>query len=268
MTWKHYLVLGGLVILFGAISLLANQYNTEWLDSFASNLSSGFLGSLLTAWLIDRSLAQGRERETSRVRNIALCQLRPVLLRHLTLLVNWYKAAAPHKPVHLPTTISEIFSEDYYHQVRYLDFSKKAPTLYVTDWFAYTTRELESFCTEISRIVDKYATFLSPTALELLENVTHSDLVGMLIQMGKANLPMLDKQHNWNRTYNILNVYDVTNNRSMPMVQGHVEKFESLLRYYNSKAPNLITASDLALWRENIAPSFGSGRLSEAEVND
>jgi len=90
MNWKHYLLLFLMATFFALISLIAHQHETVWLDSFASNLSSGFLGSLLTAWLIDRSLSRVRDAEIKKVRDIVLSQLRPILLRHLILItVVW-----------------------------------------------------------------------------------------------------------------------------------------------------------------------------------
>lgn len=257
MKSRHYLLLA-LAVGFMLLSLCTDQRQLDWLDSFASNLASGFLGSFLTVLLIDRALEQERKQETARVRNIALAQLRPVLLGHLLLLTDWYKAASPERPSHLPSTIPGIFSDDYYLQIRFLDFSREAPVYPATDWFHYTAHQFESFRTQIWRVVDKYAVFLESESLELLEGLANSAPINMIIQIANANLPALDKKHNWRRTYNIL--YD---DSIISEVQRHIGMIRSFLEYYNLAAPNPIEIGDLGLWRENTAPRFGSGRLRE-----
>lgn len=268
MNWKHYLVLFGLFGLFCAISLWSNSRQDTWLASFAANLSSGFLASLLTAWLIDRSLARDREKRISRTRQIAFSRLRPILFRHINLLIGWFKAASTNRPSYLPVTFSEVFTPDFYDALRHLDFSKNAPTVEAGTWLAYSMHSLEAFRTEISRTVDKYAVFMEPRELEFLEELAGSSLVAMVVSLGKANIIELDERQGFSRTYNLLDLRDTDNNPS-PTLEDHFAKLESFLEYYNELASNPIHVSDLALWQENTAPKFGSARLDEpSDIGD
>ena len=160
-------------------------------------------------------------------------------------------------------TISAIFNEDYFRQIRLLDFSKSAQTADSATWFTHSLRELTSFQVGISRLIDKYATFLESETLETLEGLIHSVLVESLISICKADLPNLDKSHNWKRTYNVLNSYR-TNGVPSQDAEEHINKLLSFLEFYNSVAPNPIHLSDLSLWSDNSAPAFGSGKLDES----
>jgi hypothetical protein len=168
-------------------SLVAARYGSTWAASFTSNLAAGFLGSFLTVLLIDRALERERRTQTERVRKLAFAQLRPTVLNHLILLSGWYKATIPQQPSNPPTRLEELFSEDYFQEIRYLDFSKPGPSRDVS-WFAFTGREFDSLKVEIRRVIDKYAFFLESQTLELLEGIGNSNLVNLFVLLSRTDL--------------------------------------------------------------------------------
>lgn len=254
MKTRYYLLVL-LAIVFTIIYFFAFYFQVDWLESFSSNLATGFLGSFLTVLFIDRALERERREETRKVQSIALRQLRPALMRHLKMLSDWYKAASLGKPDILPGNISEIFNDNFYEQVRMLDFSKDAPIYPKMNWFIYSSKESKLFINPISRTIEKYAVFLEPIALEMLEDLENSVFVNMVVQI--SDIPALDQQLGYARSYNIL--YDET---IINHLRQYISTLISFLEYYNSFVQNPIHVQDLELWRNDVAPLLGSSRAN------
>lgn len=180
---------------------------------------------------------------------IALSLLRPPLLRHLGLLADWYKAAAPQKPVELPRSIPEIFTFEYYEVVCSLDFSRKGPCTPPTTWIKFTSERLDDLQTQISSVIDKYAIFIDSDFLRRLEKLSGSTLISILIwHQNDANVG------------NILGrILDVSNQRSK-LLEEHVNLFLDVLDWYNTHAIDTVTIDTIGLWHDHTSPSWGSAR--------
>jgi hypothetical protein len=257
MKGRHLLLLLSACV-FSVSSLTATKYTYEWAASFTSNLAAGFLSSFLTVLLIDRALERERQGQTKRIRKLAFAQLRPAVLRHIILLFGLYKAAIPEPPHFQPTNFKQVFGEDYFREVRFLDFSKPSPSLPQTTWLSFTGAELDSFTVEIRQVIDKYAIFLEPETLELLGSMTSSNLVNAFVKLHQTNLLAMDQAKAIQRRYNLLD--EASFNRAL---RAHIEKLESFLSSFNDTASESIDLADLHLWRVDVSPQFGTGRISE-----
>lgn len=152
----RYLYLLGLALILGWLSHVAYQAENHWLESFTSNLAAGFLGAFLTVLLIDRAITRERETQRAQIRKTALSQLRPAMLTHLSLLSDWYKAASLTKPQEVPT-FRALFNDDFFEQIRFLDFSKNAAAH--RDWFLLSAEICRNLQDSLLRILDRYAIF-------------------------------------------------------------------------------------------------------------
>jgi hypothetical protein len=269
MNWKHYLILFIGTSLFLGLSLVAKNNDWSWLDQFFSNLSTGFLASLLTAFFIDRSITKNNEKEKKKVLSLALSQLRPVLLRHIGLLVDMYKASIENKPDTIPNDFEELFNEEFLHEIKNLDFSKESgsitgPSFQKMKWIDYVFSSLQDLKKEINRILDKYSFFLDPDLIEKFEKLANTVFVNMFSTQNW--LIDLDKEFGFHRIYTLLRVGNIKNEPT-DLLHDHI--FSALLpviEYYNTHNSDQITINNLGLWRNNSSPKFGSGRISDEYV--
>ncbi len=244
-----------LVIFIGlSLAFYAIWLEVGWVKDWTAQIGGGLVTSLVVILLIDRILESQRQRERKKVRDVAVAQLRRPLMRQLQLLGNWYKAAVSGKPEALPSTVTGFFGEDFYEQIRWLDFAKTGPTIAETSWLQYSANELKRFQDDLERVIDKYATFLEPSTIELLERLRDSPVASIVIL--SVNLPDIDRQHGWPRQYNFFESV-------VTLVRQHVEAVLELLDYVNAGLEEPITLESLALLNEGTAPAFGSGRLAK-----
>lgn len=231
-----------------------------WGDSLFSNLAAGFLASLVTVFFIDRSLDEDRRREQQRFRAIAFRQLRPILFGHLTLICEWYKAVATRKPDGDPLNFHELFSSRFCDELRYLDFSRLAPTAPPISWLEHSARDLKKFRSDINAVIDKYAFFLDPESLDMIDGLATSHIVNLLQGLPNALTTMIDMRRA-NFTNNFLAGPGVTEH-----LQTHLELLARFLALYNATAPEPISWPYLPLWRPDAGGKFGSARMSDDQM--
>jgi hypothetical protein len=249
-----YAVLVGLVLAAGGIYAL---FDEGWIRDWSSNIGAGLMGSLVIILLIDQVLETRRLREQQRVRTVALSQLRTPLMRHVLLLANWYKASVASVPEEPPRDIPQLFAQNYAETIGSLDFSKPGPTLPPLDWFKYSSQELDFFKINAERVVDKYAMFLDVRLIELVEGVAGSSLVSMMIEFGRVDIPQFDKQHGYQRPYNIF-----AEPTMKEELLRHFGVLLELVAYFNENSREKIRLEELSLWRDDVSPKIGSGRVA------
>ena len=240
-----------------ATYLYSFRCGPDWLKDASLNVGTEVFGILLTVWLIDAVIRRNEQVNRDRVVTVAFAQMRLPLRRHLTMLLGMYKAAVTHAPQNPPRELRELFGPDYPVQLAFLDFAKPAPLMNVQplSWFDYFTHEVESFRSALARTIEKYATFLDPEAVELLESLIASNLLGFLAQA--RAIPPIDRQQGIARQYNLLSGQGVAD-----MIGQHTALVQRLVALANERLPRekwvAIAADD---WRNDIAPQFGSARL-------
>lgn len=229
-----------------------------WLRDLSLNVGTEVFGIVLTVFLIDAVIRRNEVRERRRVRRVAFQQLRIPLIHHLTVLQQMYKAAIFNPPERQPVEVRELFTDSYFVQVAFLDFSKPAPVDSVVplQWFDWLRMEATNFKAALGRTIEKYATFLEGGSVELLEGLINSHFLSLLIQVPAVR--DTDIRENTRRSYNVL-----SGEGMVEFVREYVDKFSSLVELYNAAVlDNEKVRMDDQFWRNDIAPVFGSGRLS------
>lgn len=252
------LILGVIQItLIGSYIYSLNCGGPDWLKDISLNVGTEVLGIFLTVWLIDTVIRKKEQSERERVMNVAFSQLRLPLRHHITMLVAMYKGALAHAPQPPPRDLTELFGPEYAVQVAFLDFAKPAPLMNVLplNWFDYFHFEIEKFNSALSRTIEKYATFLDPETVELLEALLASSLLSFLSQ--SRAIPPIHKQQGINCRYNLLAGQGVSE-----LIRQHTTLVEQLVELANRKLPQDKTLGlNAEDWRNDIAPKFGSARL-------
>ena len=119
-----------------------------------SNLAAGFTGSFLTVLPIDNALARERDRQTVRVRKLALGQIRPWVVQQLDLVGTWRKVSVAARPNPLPRDLRQLFDDAFYRDVQRCDFSRESGTLPPSSWYARSFGTLDQCQKAIETTID------------------------------------------------------------------------------------------------------------------
>lgn len=237
------------------------KQGVEWIKDVSLNTGTGVFGILLTVFLIDEVIRRNEARERKRVREVAFQQLRIPLLHQLTMLHSMYKASIPSLPENQPVEIRDLFSDSYFIQLAFLDFSKPAPlaSAMSLQWFDYLKMEVEKFKLALGRTIEKYAIFLDGGTVELLETLINSTFISLLETF--PAIRELDRKEGFSRTYNLC-----AGTSMAEIVRGYTNEFTRLVELYNATVPaeQKLTVG-CGFWRKDIAPQFGSARLRDIE---
>lgn len=245
--------LAAIALATGVSSYYAKVLGLGWAEGYGANLSAGFLGAFLTVILIDRALEVERARQAHRVTALVFGRLRPPLCVLLELLAGWYKAAAkaPYPPA---ATAGILFTRNFLEQVQYLDFSKRGPQT-GTSWFRFSAQIFREFQAKVQGALDAYAPLIDADTLECLESLLSSPVPGAVISL--VNLPEADAAQGVTRSYNML------------AGPGFVEELEQygkvlgrFIEHFNRVVARPVSETELLVWREDVSPAWGSGRVN------
>jgi len=251
---KSYLLLILFTIIFSGLSWFAFSYREEWFSAYLSNIASGIVGSMIIIFLVDLIIARNREKERLRVLKVALQRLRIPIIWQMRLLCNIYKAAAQNKPTPLPSTFEGTFTGDYIKEISFLDFTKDAPVIPKRDWFTHLDLMTKTFKEKLEQVVGTYAASLDVRLIEILERIINSHFVYFITQL--KNLPSIDKQYGFKRVgYTMFSGIE-------QFVKEHVSNMLELVEYFNSISDVKIQLHP-DVWRDDVAPKWGSGRVSQ-----
>lgn len=246
--------------------------------AFALKLGTEILGILFTVLLIEAVIRRKEERDRAWhrrrawYRRIALRQLRIPLNNHLRLLSDMYKASVERKPDREISNLRDLFSEDYFEQITYFNAMGPSPAAHpmplcsVTSgaqrrwipWDQFLSTEVKQFKEEVDRVVDKYAMYLDPETMDLLERLANSPVV-----MSVGHLPMSATMllQSWGpqQAYNPFIVED-----DARIVRKHTDVFSKVVDIYNKEAPDdrKVLIRNYKMWSDGVAPAVGSSRAS------
>jgi len=229
-------------------------FSRGWFSGFASNLGAGFVGSLLTVFLIDRAIEAAQQQQSRRVRVAAFERLRPKVVSHLIFLFDLHKVSAATAPAVGPTKLDDLFTDAYFEAIRHLDFSKPAPVSPPVSWFEFSTYSVREFTTSLDRMLDTYVAVLGPENIETLEGLQNSPIVGLLTQL--AFLAQLELKEG-RRCPSLVLGHDSV----IEEMRGYIRTIQTLVRQFNECARKPISISDLPLWRIDVSPAIGSARI-------
>ena len=256
-----YLLLVVLVLVFSVLSFI---YEGLWLGVYLSNIAAGLVGSLIIILLVDKIIERNRESERVRIVRIALKRLATPLMLHVRLLAGIYKASTKSKPASLPTTFDDLFNDEYYNEISFLDFSKKAPVIPERDWFTFLHDEMKSLREKMEQIIDTYAVFLDFALLDILERVANSAFLSYVIQ--SKGTPEIDRRYGWKRIYTMFRGVE-------RLLRDHISYMKELIDYFNSESepynsiysPIPLTNIIQDVWRNDVAPQWGSSRVDTTQ---
>lgn len=249
----------GLIILFLAFVACSIRTPNEWWSGFFSNLGSEIFGILLTIFVVDRVIEANRAREIKQYRTVALQQLRLPLIHHLTVLINMIKASTTTVPANPSREVRDLFDDQYFDEIKFLDFSKESPVYGQSDWFVYLSQEFTRFKDALERTVEKYSLYLDPQSLNLIEQIINSHAMAFIIQ--SPGIRNVDQKEGYRRHYNLFEGDGFTD-----LIREYGDLFATLVEAYNKHAPSdghlAVNEHD---WSNNISPKIGSARFEIAE---
>jgi hypothetical protein len=229
-----------------------------WLKGFFLDMASEIVGILLVVFSIDRVIAIEQAKEKRQLETVACSQLRRPLLRHFYLLFNLFKASISQKPDKDYQQVSDLFDETYYQEIAYLDFAQSAPVIALSEarWIDYLTQECKQFQESLHRTTEKYALFLPPDILDLVEEMINDPFIWLVLQ--SQTIRQLGNRELDSKPYPFLARREVRE-----LLREYLQKFLQLLTYYNEHVPEekqILLADDL--WNNEVPPKIGSARTA------
>jgi hypothetical protein len=152
------------------------------------------------------------------------------------------------------STPSELFDGDYFEQLRQFDFSKDAPTAPKQPWMDYLAHETQQFKDSLSRTLEKYAIYLPPETVDLIESLLNSSFLSFLVQL--PSIRRLDQTEGYRRSYTMLSANGMTD-----MLREHTDLFKRLASEYEHSVSNGTLSLSDDPWRNDVAPKIGSARV-------
>lgn len=245
------------LISFVALFIFSDRFDYAPIKEISLNVGTEIFGILLTVGLIDAVIRRKEQAERERIMKVAFAQMRPALQQHVTMLMSMYKASLSHAPSTLPLTFDTLFGQDYFVQIAFFDFSKPAPIMSVQplQWFDFLHTEVEQLKASLTRTIEKYAAFLDADSVELLEALLASHLLSFLTQV--RAVPQIDKKQGMRRDYNFFAGQGMAG-----LVRQHIDLITRLATISNKRLPEeKAIGINAGLWRDDIAPRFGSARV-------
>lgn len=250
---KSYLFLLVLAITLTLFSFLFGVvYEVEWLSAYLSNIATGVAGSLIIVFLVDKIVERDKKQQRARIVKMALRRLKLPISKHMELLCHFYKASAQDKPSLLPSTFQEVFVDDYYKEILWLDFSKDSP-LVNNRWLDYAWSKAELLIDKLEQVEDTYFDFLDVDLIGLLERVTNSKFLNSLASLGAFDIVQKFSKKAIS-TRILVGLGD--------MMREHITLMLELIDYCNSRADSKITLNQ-DIWMDDAAPKWGDSRYSD-----
>jgi hypothetical protein len=248
-----FLILGATLVAY----IYGSYVGPDWLRDGSLNVGTEVFGILLTVFLIDAVIRRKEERERNRVRQIAFQQLRIPLLHQLIILHGMYKASVLHPPEKRPTEVKELFDDNYFVEIAFLDLSKVAPARNrniagLLQWMDYLKQESDKFKSALGRTIDKYAVFLDARTVELSEKMINSHFLWYI--EGVTIVRDVEVKEKRKRTY-------LLSDSGADFAREYTSYFSEFVEIYNAVVPadqKITVHADL--WNG----PFGSARASWA----
>jgi hypothetical protein len=266
LRWWPYLVLF-VALVVSVIFYLALPLTLGGPRDFTLNLATEIVGILLTVGLIDAVIRRREAREQRRYKSVALQQLFSPLRDHLRLLFDIYKASVQKKPDKEISRVEDLFSDDYFEQLKRFDLAGPAPVTLPILWFEYIDIERKKFQNELHRILATYGTHLNHETIATMEILANSWFLHYAATM-PAPVPGIPgsgarefRKKRPGQAYNLLQTTMV-----LDKIREHTEAFSRLLATYNMEVPSShkITTRDF-IWKNNVEPLIGSARVPDPQ---
>lgn len=257
----YFLLVGLLVACFLSHYVIPAEF--AWLRGFFLDMASEIVGILLVVFSIDRVIAIEQAKEKRQRETVACSQLRRPLLRHFYLLFNLFKASVSQPPEKDYQHLGDLFDDTYYQEIAHLDFAQPAPVLTLSEacWSDYLIKECKQFKNALDRTTEKYALFLPPDTLDLIEGMINDPFIWLVLQSNMIR--QLGERPAKSEAYPFLARLEIRE-----LLRDYLQKFLELLTYYNQHVTpeKQITLSD-DLWNNDVPPQVGSARISQESLS-
>lgn len=251
-----YLLL--LILLIACFSIYFSISSpASWIKAFSIEMASEIIGIFLVVFSIDRVIENEQAQERKKLELVAFLQLRRPLIRHFYLLFNMFKAAIPEKPNKDYRDISDLFDDNFFTQLAFLDFSKAAPVFapIEANWSDYLSRECAQFKDSLNRTMEKYCLFLQPYTIDLMEEIINSPFMWLVFQA--PAIRQIGRKNSVSSSYNLLARQEIRD-----LLKEYTNLVTKLFEEYNQRVPEekrLKIADEL--WEDDVPPKIGSGRF-------
>jgi hypothetical protein len=243
----RYLFLGGLGLGFG---LLAYSGSGEFLKGLASNIAAGFLTTLLTVLLIDKSQEDRIRKEHERVQGIAIRKL----ARPLNDLIDYFcqiiRVSLKDRPSEEPRKARDFFIPDLVANLDWFDLTAPLGPHVPARWFQQTDLILSMRLEELSSIVANYTPYLPVDLMERLQAINEDSFIRAL----HAFAGLLGKM---NHVFPLA-FRDVEKERT-----AFFEKLIALVECYEREAKTQIILPPEGFARDDVVPLKGSARFKK-----
>jgi hypothetical protein len=250
---KHYLFTTFLILILlsAVVVIIQKNFSNYYVDSLAPNLIVGFIGSIITVFVIDKILSIERNETQAKYELIANKKILAEAKIILDLLVNIVKASAPKDSKDVPSSYREVFKNSYISEIKYFDFSKDSPVVPRRNWFVHCHHVLTKSTEKLTSVLDTYLPFMDPLTVEAVSALENDSLIIYLRTINAV--PQVDIEEGFVRPYTMLNGME---NLLVPLAENLISIIEKLEITAKSKQ-----VFDIKRWQPDIAPTIGSGRI-------
>ena len=244
----NYVVLFLIGTLLMSLSLGYND-TWQWASDALSNMATGFYGSIVVYYLIERSLERSKESEIFERQKIALTRVRQPLNVLLNFLLMIYKASRL-RPETLPTRYDDLFTDEYFENIRFLDFEQDAPVVPKRSWMAYSSQVYKDVKFQLDTIIDSYGFVIDTETIELLEQISNCSIFALIRDF--PALIQTDREHGYQRHYLMLN-------GPHELLREIIPSILQLLKKVNAIVENPIIIHQ-GFFRDDQSPKWGVNR--------
>jgi hypothetical protein len=256
---KSLRYLGIIALAICLVVFLKTTNSDQWFSSLSGNLFAELFGIVITVAVIDRILERNRQRDKQRYKQIALRQLRKPLKNHIKLLFSMFKASSDSSPKNKFSNIRDLFDDNYFEQIVFLDLSMPAPTKPRRQWIKYISDDFKLFKEALNRTLGIYAIYFDSETIDLIEQLSASQFTFVCshllslkqtadeeeIKLEGSNFFLANINHAKEYTAALVRLIDIYNH----LTENDDQK---------------IAITD-EMWADNKPPMFGESRSKTAE---
>lgn len=200
-------------------------------------------------FLVEQSFQKEKEKERTERSKIVFNRIKNPLSEFLRLLWQIFKASS-NRPEEFPNSYTFLFTDDYYQNIRYLDFSQEAPVVPRRTWFQFISGRSAEIKNQFEASIDAYGYILDNDTLTLIESVCQSGILNYFMQI--QAVPQVDQEHGFKREYLMLNGPHEIIREGVPSILKLLEQVNEVLETPIEIHPDF--------HRDDVSPRWGVNR--------
>jgi len=235
---RTYWILGTLLLSCFIISLSVHS-SPLWLKNFSLDVAAEITGILLALFSIDRVMEAEKQKKQQKLEQVALKNLRRLLLRHFQFVLNLFHIA-PDGEDEVNRAINALFIKANRRPVSSLQNNEIKNSLDRIDLnrLDYLSWECQEFRTALSQTVEKYSLVLQPDMILSIEKIINSPLIWLMLRL-KRLLQNPNESLNLNQL--VLGKVVSEDSSEAPRIGDfigrHILELSQLIDLYNENCP-------------------------------